>query len=46
MMRDRPDLALVRANLHGACSPCNNRRNKKRIGELDLQRAEALEFFA
>ena len=46
-VRDRPDLALVRANLHGACSPCNNRRNKKRVEELPtLGPAKALGFFA
>ena len=26
-VKARPDLAMVRANLHGACHPCNRRRN-------------------
>lgn len=27
---DRPDLAMSRANLRGACAPCNYRRGRKR----------------
>lgn len=33
---DRPDLALVRSNVHGACSPCNYKRGNLPIGALNL----------
>jgi 5-methylcytosine-specific restriction endonuclease McrA len=33
---DRPDLALVRANVHGACASCNSRRGNLPIEALIL----------
>lgn len=46
-VRDRPDLALTRANLRGACSNCNNKRNSKRVDQLERHNpAPALDFFA
>lgn len=45
--KERPDLALERANLRGACAPCNHRRNDKPIEALRKPRpSTALEFFA
>ena len=46
----RPDLAMVRANLRGACQPCNSSRgatygNRKRTGAAGDQPA-ALGFFS
>jgi 5-methylcytosine-specific restriction endonuclease McrA len=45
---ERPDLALVRSNVRGACSSCNNKRNRKTIAQVAAMRgqAEALGFFA
>jgi hypothetical protein len=42
-VRDRPDLALVRANLRGACLACNRRRRARPVGALIT--SEALSFF-
>jgi 5-methylcytosine-specific restriction endonuclease McrA len=44
-VKDRPDLAMVRANLRGACSECNGKRNDKTIDQLAFDDAEALAFF-
>lgn len=33
---DRPDLALTRSNVRGACWPCNDKRGKLPINELNL----------
>ena len=44
-VKQRPDLAMVRANLHGACTPCNLKRNDKNVEDIALDDAEALEFF-
>lgn len=49
-VKARPDLSLVRANLRGACHPCNHKRNDKPVSELDRLRgrevaAEALDWF-
>lgn len=33
-VKERPDLALVRGNLRGACHACNRSRNAKRVEEL------------
>lgn len=33
---DRPDLALARSNVHGACRPCNDKRGNLSIAELNL----------
>lgn len=45
-VKDRPDLQLVRGNLHGACGPCNLRRNDRAIGDVaPAESAEALGFF-
>lgn len=46
----RPDLALVRANVHGACSSCNYKRGNLGLGSLRLGtastlRAPALDIF-
>jgi hypothetical protein len=35
---DRPDLALVRANVHGACGPCNHRRGSLQVSALAADR--------
>ncbi len=32
-VKARPDLALVRTNLRGACHPCNRRRGSKVVEE-------------
>lgn len=43
---ERPDLALLRSNLRGACGPCNYSRSAKPIETLDTPlRAPALSFF-
>ena len=45
-VKQRPDLAMVRANLRGACHSCNSKRNDKTIGQLAVHDdAEALAFF-
>lgn len=44
-VKARPDLAMVRANLHGACYSCNGKRNDKTIGDLVTSNADALRFF-
>ena len=36
----RPDLALVRSNVRGACSSCNYKRGNLPIDALNLQREE------
>jgi 5-methylcytosine-specific restriction endonuclease McrA len=33
-VKERPDLAMVRTNLRGACHACNRSRNAKRVDEL------------
>jgi len=33
-VKERPDLALVRANLRGACHACNRSRNAKTVEEI------------
>lgn len=33
-VKARPDLALERSNLHGACHHCNNKRKGKTIAQL------------
>lgn len=33
-VKARPDLAMVRANLRGACHSCNHKRNAKTIAEV------------
>lgn len=33
---DRPDLALDRTNIRGACRPCNDKRGRLPIDELNL----------
>lgn len=38
----RPDLALVRSNVHGACSACNYKRGNLPIESLRLGSAENL----
>lgn len=45
---DRPDLALVRANVHGACGSCNYKRGNLPIESLNLRTdrpASALSIF-
>lgn len=46
-VKARPDLALVRANVRGACSSCNNKRNSKTLEQVAAMRgqAAALAFF-
>lgn len=34
---DRPDLALVRTNVRGACAGCNERRNSLPVSALRLE---------
>lgn len=42
----RPDLAMVRANLRGACAHCNSTRRATPINELvTMTTHEALTFF-
>lgn len=42
----RPDLAMVRRNLRGACHSCNNRRSDKPVAALTpATKAPALRFF-
>lgn len=46
-VKARPDLAMVRANLRGACQSCNGKRNDKPVGQLVApQSAKALDFFS
>lgn len=33
-VRDHPELAMERANLRGACHPCNRSRNAKTIEQI------------
>lgn len=45
-VRDRPDLAMVRANLRGACQPCNLSRNSRPLVTADDDDVpDALGFF-
>ena len=45
-VKERPDLAMVRTNLRGACIPCNQRRNDTPIATMTRPSAtEALDFF-
>lgn len=45
-VEDRPDLALVRSNVHGACWPCNRRRGSVPIAMLNLTgKSSALSVF-
>ena len=47
-VKARPDLALVRANLRGACLHCNSTRNDKPIESLTVGAdpvANALDWF-
>lgn len=37
---DRPDLALDRANVHGACWPCNHKRGNLAVTNLHLGQAD------
>jgi 5-methylcytosine-specific restriction endonuclease McrA len=43
----RPDLAMDRSNLHGACHPCNTARRNTPVEALNVnpQQAPALDFF-
>lgn len=42
----RPDLVMVRANLRGACGPCNTRRQDRAVETLSrVSDAPALEWF-
>lgn len=47
-IKQRPDLALVRSNVRGACANCNNKRNAKTLEQIAAMRgqADALNFFA
>lgn len=38
---DRPDLALDRANVHGACESCNTRRRNLPVSALRLEGSKA-----
>lgn len=40
---ERPELALVRSNVRGACLPCNRRRRNRPVGTLIT--SDALSFF-
>ena len=45
---ERPDLALVRANVHGACGSCNYKRGNLAVTDLaptDAVRPAALSIF-
>ena len=45
-VESRPDLAMVRSNLRGACQPCNRARGTTPVGSLDLApRSSALSVF-
>lgn len=45
-VKARPDLAMERANLRGACQPCNLHRNDTPLEQIVTQTtAEALAFF-
>ena len=41
----RPDLAMVRANIQGACAPCNRYKGSSGITAESSRHAEALAFF-
>lgn len=41
-VKERPDLALIRSNVQGACQGCNYRRNKRAIDEIDHLRISDL----
>lgn len=43
--KERPDLAMVRANLRGACAHCNYSRNDTPVTMLNQDNARALEWF-
>lgn len=46
--RDRPDLAMVRANLRGACDPCNRTRGSMPddlLPSAQAARPRALDIF-
>ena len=34
--QERPDLALLRSNVRGACAPCNLRRGRVPVGALRI----------
>jgi 5-methylcytosine-specific restriction endonuclease McrA len=42
---ERPDLAMIRSNLHGACEPCNRARGHTPVDSLNLEPPPALAFF-
>lgn len=42
---ERPDLALVRDNVRGACEPCNRARGNTPAEMLDISTPAALGFF-
>lgn len=43
---ERPDLALVRDNVRGACGPCNDKRGKLPVSALNLEGpSAALDIF-
>lgn len=45
-VRERPDLALVRSNVRGACSPCNRARGSLPDSVLALEPpSDALRIF-
>lgn len=45
-VKQRPDLALDRGNLRGACGPCNNARRDKPLAVMQrIADAPALGFF-
>jgi 5-methylcytosine-specific restriction endonuclease McrA len=46
----RPELALIRSNVHGACGPCNYKRGNLpleslRLGDAENSRPPALDIF-
>ena len=41
----RPDLAMVRSNLRGACDPCNRARGHTPADLIHITPPPALEFF-
>ena len=45
IVKERPDLAMVRANLRGACAPCNWSRNDRPLVATEDDEPEALGFF-
>lgn len=42
---ERPDLAMARTNLRGACQPCNNARKNTPASALRDDQPAALRFF-